>query len=105
MTHGFTHKNASKNAKNGIGMSEIHSISMIFTKLTVSYSILNQNSCSLACFKGYWYVNHYLHPYPSEFLPVTHAGTLYLCIFVLIRKMHRFFVPTQVMGEDIGGYG
>ena len=102
---GLPTKNVSKNAKNGIGMSEIHSISMIFTKLTVSHSILNQNSCSLAYFKGYWYVNCYLYLYPSEFLPVTHAGTLYLCIFLLIREMHRFFVPTQVTGEDIRGIG
>src|SRR5271155_4397883 len=97
-------KNASKNAKNGIGMSETHPISMIFTKLTVSHSIRHQNSCSWACFKGYWYVNNYLYPYPSKSLPVIHAGTLYLCIFVLIREMHRFFVPAQVMGEDMGGY-
>ena len=53
---GLPTKNASKNAKNGIGMSEIHSISMIFTKLTVSHSILHQNSCFWACFKGLWYV-------------------------------------------------
>ena len=100
----FPTKTASKNAKNGIGMSEIHSISMIFTKLTVSHSILHQNSCSWACFKGYGYVNCYLYPYPSYFFPVTHAGTLYLCIFLLIREMHRFFVPAQVTGENIGRY-
>ena len=61
-THiGLPTKNVSKNAKHSGEMSEIHSISMIFTKLTVSHSILHQNSCSWARFKGYWYVNCYLH--------------------------------------------
>jgi len=103
MHMGLPTKNVSKNEKNGIGMSDIHSISMIFTKLTVSHSILHQNSCSWAYFKGYGYFNCNLYPYPSEFLPVTHSGTLYLCIFLLIREMHKVFVPTQVTGEDIGG--
>ena len=65
-THmGLPTKNVSKNAKKGIGMSEIHSISMISMKLTVSYSILHQNLCSWAYFKGYWYVNCYLYPCSS----------------------------------------
>ena len=46
-----------KNAKFGGEMSEIHSISMIFTKMTVSHSILPLNSCSWVSFNGNWYVN------------------------------------------------
>jgi hypothetical protein len=76
MTHmGLLAKNTSKNMKNGGEMSEIHSILMIFTKLTVSHSILHQNSCSWACFKGHWYDNCYLYLYLSEMLPMGHDWT------------------------------
>jgi len=78
-------KNMSKNTKYGGEMSEIHSILMIFTKLTVSHSILYRNLCFWVCFKGYLYVNCYL--YTSEFLPVTHVGKLYLCISIVIRGL------------------
>ena len=74
-----------KNAKYGGEMSEIFTISMIFTNLTVFHSILYQNSCSWVRFKGYWYVNCYL--YASEFLPVTHVGKSYLCISLVIRAL------------------
>lgn len=101
---GLPAKDSSKNANNGGKMSEIHSISMIFTKLTVSHSILHQNSCFWACFKGHEYVNCYLYPYPSELIPITNLGMLYLCISLLIREMCGFFIPAQVMGKGTCRY-
>src|SRR6266436_5391916 len=74
----------SKNVKNSGEMSQIHSILMLFTELTMSHSILHQNSCSWACFKGHGYVNCQLCPYLLEPLPTTCVGMLYLCISLLI---------------------
>jgi hypothetical protein len=76
-------ENASNNAKFGGEMSEIHSISMIFTKMTVSHSILHLNSRSWVSFNGNGYVNFYL--YSSEFLPVTHVDKPCLYISLVIR--------------------
>ena len=50
--HGFTRQNKPKNMENSGEMGEIHPISMIFTKLAVSHSVLHQKTCSWACFEG-----------------------------------------------------
>ena len=50
--HSFTRQNEPKNMENGGEMDEIHLISMIFTKLAVSHSVLGQKICSWTCFEG-----------------------------------------------------
>ena len=63
--HRFTCQNASKNVENGREMAEMHLISMIFTKLAISHSILYQKICSWTRFVGGGYGNPYPYPDPS----------------------------------------
>jgi hypothetical protein len=50
--HGYTLQKEPKNIKNGEELAEIHPISMIFTKLAISHSVLHGKIYSWACFKG-----------------------------------------------------
>src|SRR5271155_3358331 len=96
--HGFTHQQEPKNMENGGEMSEIHLISMIFTKLAVSHSVLHQKICSWTFFEGLEKKN--CSPSPPMSSPVTCVGTKNLCIFLINTKIHRYSVPAWVTGKD-----
>ena len=91
--HGFTRQNAPKNVENGGEMAEIHQISMIFTKLAISQSVLHQKICSWTCFVGGVYVNPYLYLDLLVPIPTTRMGMPYPCI-CLVRLVNWKIIET-----------
>src|SRR6266567_8616445 len=88
--HGFTRQNATKNVENGGEMPEIHPISMIFTKLAISHSVLHQKTYSWTRFLGGGYGNPYPYPDPSIPIPATRMGMPYPCICLMVCLYYLF---------------